>query len=55
VPPLLVFEPSVHSAVAAVTVDGRVAELDMRSDGGRTIVPVQLPLDGVRTLGFTID
>ena len=55
VPPLLVFEPSAPGRVRGISVDGRAAELDLRSDAIQTLVPVQLPLDGVRTLGFTID
>lgn len=50
VPPLVVLEPSVSGSVRSVRVDGEAAELDLRSAGGRTVVPVQLPLDGVRTL-----
>jgi hypothetical protein len=55
VPPLLVFEPSVPGSVRSIEVDGEGAELDLRTDAGQTVVPVQLPLDNVRTLGFTID
>ncbi len=50
VPPLVVLEPSVSGSVRSVRVDGEAVELDLRSSRGRTVVPVQLPLDGVRTL-----
>jgi hypothetical protein len=50
VPPLVVFEPSVAGAVESVRVDGEAAELEVRRNGGRSVVPVQLPVDGVRTL-----
>ena len=54
VPPLLVFEPSVAGAVRAVAVDGSAAELDARNEADRTVVPVQLPLDSIRTVEITI-
>lgn len=50
VPPLLVFEPSVTGEVASTRVDGDPADLQLRSQGSRTVVPVQLPLDGPRVL-----
>ncbi len=50
VPPLLVFEPSVKGEVASARVDGDSADLQLRFDGSRTVVPVQLPLDGPRML-----
>ena len=57
VPPLIVFEPSVPGAILGARVDGHLAELDVKPVAGsgktgavRTIVPVQLPLDAVRTL-----
>ena len=50
VPPLMVFEPSVAGAVESVRVDGEAAGLEVRQSGGRSVVPVQLPVDGVRTL-----
>ena len=50
VPPLVVFEPSVDGAVESVRVDGDAAELEVRRGDGRSVVPVQLPVDGVRTL-----
>jgi hypothetical protein len=50
VPPLIVFEPSVAGAVDSVRVDGEAAELEVRRGGGRSVVPVQLPVDGIRTL-----
>ena len=53
-PPLLVFEPSVSGEARSVEVDGAAAELDLRSDTGRTVVPVQLPLDSPRTVRITI-
>lgn len=54
VPPLVVFEPSVSGQIQTVLIDGRPAELDQRSEAGRTVVPVQLPLDSTRTVDFTI-
>jgi hypothetical protein len=50
VPPLVVFEPSVAGSVESVRVDGAAADLEVRLSGARSIVPVQLPVDGVRTL-----
>lgn len=50
VPPLLVFEPSIDGRPLEVRIDGNVAELDPRQARGRTVVPVQLPLDAVRTV-----
>jgi hypothetical protein len=50
VPPLVVFEPAVPGEVADVLVDGIRADLAPRRSEGRTVVPVQLPLDGPRTV-----
>lgn len=54
VPPLLVFEPSVAGEVEAVSLDGSRVELDLRPKGGRTVVPIQLPLEGRRALSITV-
>lgn len=50
VPPLAVFEPAVAGPVREVRVDGAPALLEVRHSGVRTVVPVQLPVDGRRTL-----
>jgi hypothetical protein len=50
VPPLLVFEPRVGGPVASVRVDGAPAELEVRRSGAASVVPVQLPVDGPRTV-----
>lgn len=50
VPPMVVFEPAVEGRVQEVRVDGSVADLDLRAVDGRTVVPVQLPVDGARTV-----
>ncbi len=55
VPPLLVFEPSVSGSVGSIRIDGRSAHLDVRRHRGRTLIPVQLPLDDVRALAFEMD
>ncbi len=53
-PPSLVFEPTVAArGVDAVQVDGRAVELDLREGPGGVVVPVQLPLDGPRTVRIT--
>lgn len=53
-PPTLVFEPTVAApGVDAVQVDGREVELDLREGPGGIVVPVQLPLDGPRTVRIT--
>ena len=54
VPALLVFEPAVTGSVDAVLIDGVPAELDRRSEYGRTVVPVQFPLDGIRTIDIRL-
>lgn len=61
VPPLIVFEPTVSGEVLATRVDGEAAELDVKSlarraatGGALTLVPVQLPLDDVRTLEIDV-
>jgi hypothetical protein len=53
VPPLVVLEPSMEGRVSHVRIDGAPADLDSRPHGGRTIVPVQLPLDAPRTVEIT--
>lgn len=50
VPPLLVFEPVATGPVKGVRIDGAPAVLDRRTEHGRTVVPVQLPLDGIRVV-----
>lgn len=50
VPPLAVFEAAVPGSVARIRVDGRRAELDVKPAGRWTIVPIQLPVDGVRSI-----
>ena len=55
VPPLVVLEPSVPGSVTSARVDGADAELDARRVGNRSIVSVQLPVDGVRTLEIDVD
>jgi hypothetical protein len=50
VPPLVVFEPAIPGEVGEVLVDGAPADLAPRTGAGRTVVPVQLPLDGPRTV-----
>lgn len=51
VPPMVILEPSLpFSAVRNVRVDGAPAELDARSEGTRTRLRVQVPLDGPRVL-----
>jgi hypothetical protein len=48
VPPMVVFEPLVYGAVRTVRIDGEAADLAVRQEGGSSVVPVQLPVDGVR-------
>jgi len=50
VPPLIVFEPTVAGTVREVRVDGALADLSLRIHGDFCVVPVQLPLDGARSL-----
>lgn len=59
VPPLVVLEPRVPGEVRSTRIDGEAAELDLRETTERdaaggvegwTVVPVHLPLDGIRTL-----
>lgn len=50
VPPLLVFEPSVPGVVVEMRVDGETADLETVTAEGRTMVPVQLPVDRPRKL-----
>ena len=50
VPALAVVHASVPGRVGRVTVDGSPATLDVRVSGARSVVPVQLPVDGVRRL-----
>lgn len=61
VPPLVVFEPTVHGEVVATRIDGATAALDAKPATGesgraprRTVVPVQLPLDAVRTVEIDV-
>jgi hypothetical protein len=62
VPPLIVFEPAVPGEVVATRVDGVTASLDarpgapQRGSGGalRTVVPVQFPLDDVRSVEIDV-
>jgi hypothetical protein len=50
-PPRLIFEPAVPAQdVSSVTVDGVLADLNVRRAGDRTVVPVQLVLDHERTV-----
>jgi hypothetical protein len=53
VPPLIVLEPSVPGPVSEVRIDGAPASLDVRREGARSVVPVQLPLDGARSVEIT--
>lgn len=55
VPPLLVFEPSVAGTVSRVLVDGEAADLDVRREGGRSVIPVQLPLDQARVVEIAVE
>ena len=50
VPPNLVFEPSVPGPVREVRIDGARADLDLRSEGTRTVAPVQLAVDAPRLI-----
>ena len=50
VPPLAVFEPEIPGTARSVRVDDAPAELDPRASENRTIVPVQIPIDGPRTI-----
>lgn len=50
VPPLLVLEPSIAGRVASTLVDGASADLELRTAHARTVVPVQIPVDGPRVL-----
>jgi hypothetical protein len=50
VPPLLVLEPSIVGRVASTLVDGASADLELRTAHARTVVPVQIPVDGPRVL-----
>ncbi len=50
VPPVVILEPLVPGRPKAVRVDGADADLELRAEGGRTQVPVQLALDAVRSL-----
>ena len=54
VPVLAVLELSMVGAVRAVHLDGERAELDVRPGAGRSVVPVQLPIDGVRTVEIEV-
>jgi len=50
VPPFVVFEPSVPGAIGAVRIDDGPAKLEPRREGARSIVSVQLSLDGTRRI-----
>lgn len=50
VPPMVVFEPAVAGRVRSVRVDGAPAELETRTAAGRTVIPVQIPVDATRTV-----
>lgn len=50
VPPLLIFEPSVPGVAEEMRVDGEPADLETVTAEGRTMVPVQLPVDRPRKL-----
>ena len=51
VPPLVVFAPRLPGNVRSVTVDGSPADLDVREEeGDASTVPIQLPVDGIRTI-----
>ena len=55
VPPLLVLEPTVRGRIRSIRIDGEPAELDVRETGLLSTVPVQLPVDGERTLDVTAE
>jgi len=55
VPPLVVFEPAVHGRIRELRVDGRVADLDLRSAGPMTVAPVQIPIDGQRSVDIVTE
>ena len=55
VPPNLVFEPAVAGSIRKVSVDGVVAELNLRREGARTVVPVQLSVDAPRVVEILVD
>jgi hypothetical protein len=55
VPPLLVLEPTVRGRIRSIRIDGEPAELDAREIGLLSTVPVQLPVDGERTLDVTAE
>ena len=50
IPPLIIFEPSISGTVQKVLMDGKNAELNLKSINGQTVVPIQLPLDSARTM-----
>lgn len=50
VPVILVFEPSVPGRVGAVTVDGAPSPITSDFSDGRSVVQLQLPLDGERSV-----
>lgn len=50
VPPLAVFEPAVPGSIRTVWIDDAPAALDSHPEGIRSIVSVQLPLDGTRRI-----
>ncbi len=50
IPPLIIFEPLISGTVQKVLVDGKNAELNLKSVNRHTVVPIQLPLDCARTM-----
>ncbi len=53
VPPLVVFEPTVPGHVSDVRVDGEAADLELRYERANTTAPIQIPIDGERTVEIT--
>ncbi|MDA0327459.1 MAG: hypothetical protein O2958_00400 [Gemmatimonadetes bacterium] len=53
VPPLVVFEPAVVGRIREIRIDGEAADLHVRRLGTSTVAPVQIPIDGVRTMEIT--
>ena len=51
----LIFEPAVTQRVKHAFVDGTLATLDVRSVGGRVVLPVQIMLDAERVVEFELD
>lgn len=53
-PVRLIFEPALPQRIAHVFVDGVLASLNVRSEGGRVRFPIQLMLDARRELLFEV-